>query len=213
MRLADSRENTVVRNRNNKSFYRFVRPEGDRIRIRPLELFPNGLLIEKSADTIVAGDLEVDVVGLWSDAFYVLEPAAEKLRLKYEVELIAQTGELESLQMQMETLNPKKRGSHANKIKAVQRRVDSIQAGLAMPEKDSIPNALKEALGKQAKETFAVSFKERDLVQLPSGIAGMVTQTRRKSATIAYKENGEINTIEIDQRFLIALRMRHRATI
>ena len=53
MRLGSAEPESVVKNVGNGSFYRFERPDRGRARIRPLELFPNGRLIAKPADTLV----------------------------------------------------------------------------------------------------------------------------------------------------------------
>lgn len=213
MKLADSREDIVVRNRNNKSFYRFVRPEAERIRIRPLELFPNGLLIEKSADTIVAGDLQVDVIGEWQEWFFVNEPAAGRLRSKYEIELTVQQEKLIVLMEELETLDPKRRGSHANKVKAVERRVKSIQNGLGSRSPDvQIFETLFAGPGGRKKIT-KVLFSPKDLIALPSGITGMVTRCRGNKATIACEIHGEIQHIPVPASILSPLRALHSSTI
>lgn len=195
MKLGDNREGVVVRNRRNKSFYRYVRPEAERTRIRPLELFPNGLLIEKSADTIVASDLIVDVVGLWTEDFYVQDPGAEKLRGRYEAELEEQRGKYEALISEAETIDPKQRGSHANKIKAVERRIESIIRGLGKPTEEPI------RLDSIQLDDDPVPFeflREGAFVVLPSGLIGQIVDMDQERVKVFVKPDKIQITVSID---------------
>lgn len=209
VRLADSREDVVVRNRSNRSFYRYVREEGDRVRIRPLELFPNGLLIEKSADTIVSGDLEVDVVGVWEEGedFFILDKRAVNYRKRYEAELETRKAELRQLKADYDDIDPKKRGSHVNKLNAVKRRVQSIKRGLedVVPEKY---NTLEPVIEEEVPE-----FQPKDMVALPSGIPAMVLKIDNQEATVVCKPNGKIKQYTVDPVVLVPLSARALATI
>ena len=171
--LVEASADQVVKNRKNSSYYRFVAPVDQRVRIRPLELFPNGLLIEKTADTIVNADIEVDAAGRWDDEFYVSDPRASRLRAGAEQELDAKRAELVVLEAEYQTIDPRAhggKGSHANKIKAVARRVESLERGLA--EHTGKTTTVTRGLAPAAKV-----FADRSLVQLPSGLPGLVMGT------------------------------------
>lgn len=210
MRLAEGREGEVVRNRRNGSYYRYERPEANRTRIRPLELFPNGLLIPKSADTIVESTLEVDRIGRWCDEFFVDEPSAEKLRDTYSTELQQKREELVVLEAEMATIDPNKhggRGSHANKIKAVVRRVESLERGLAERSKDV-------KVISSSDEQTEDRFKPKQLVQLPSGLPGIIVGAVGTQVSVGMKTpTGQKLVRPLDPSVLRPLEHRYLATV
>lgn len=161
MKLEAAKAGQVVRNKRNSHFYRFVRKEGRRVRIRPLELFPNGLLQEKTTDTIVEADLQIEQMGEWHDDFYVQDKP--KHRAGFERELAKETIRLADLEELALIIDPKERGSHANRVKAVARRVFVLRRGLvARPEDTAFATA---ANGVAVPRLF----NKHDLVSLPSG--------------------------------------------
>lgn len=217
MLLVEAHAEQVVQNRKNRSYYRFIGLTEQRVRIRPLELFPNGLLIEKTADTIVGSDLEVDVVGDWDDEFFVDDARAEKLLTSCQQELDRKRGELVVLEAEYETIDPNAhggRGSHANKIKAVAGRVVALERGLA--KRTSKPVAVAEII----KQSVAATFADRSLVQLPSGLPAMVMGTitfpsdaRPYAKVRAKASDGKVIPLTIVQECLRPWEHRHMATI
>lgn len=184
MRLSAAGTDDVVRNRRNKSFYRFERAEGERSRIWPLELFPNGLLIPKSQPTIVDADLEVDPVAQWQDDL-VVEGKPNKPRAKYEIELEDAEARLLMLQEAYDLLpsngvGVQSRGSHANKIKAVQARIANIKRGLGeivaipLPYGRYLDDVVDAAAKLQVDHVPIPQYLPKTLVQLASGLPGVV---------------------------------------
>jgi hypothetical protein len=206
MRLSESRQGDVVKNCRNHSFYRYEKPESNRTRIRPLELFPNGLLIEKSADTIVESSLEVNLVGRWSHEFFVDEPAAERLRSSYHTEWRRKQEELVVLEAEMLTIDPKSRGSHANKVKAVARRVRSLEMGLAERSKDATVIA-------SIANSIGPLWRARDFVQLPSGLPAIVIGARDSLIEICTKTPQGRIVVQLQSDCLRPLEHRNLATI
>ncbi len=199
-----------MRNCRNGSYYRYERPEKSRSRIRPLELFPNGLLIPKSADTIVEPKLEVKLVGRWTDEFFVEPTMPEKVKSAFAEELDHKRVQLAELEAQMATVDPNAhggRGSHANKIKAVARRVESLERGLVARPKDT-------AIQKGATVKTTCAFKLRDYVQLPSGLPAIVLGTEGQSVQIGTKtRTGAVLKQPVPAQMLRPLEHRHLATV
>jgi hypothetical protein len=136
MRLSEVPEQHVVQNISSRAFYRMERCEADRVRIRPLEPFWNGRIIEKTTDTIVEADIEVTLVAPWSPDMIVDVTGAQVKRpdtLRRELaKLEGKLSELESAD-----IPPKGRGSHANKVKNVRHRITVLLAGLEPPVANS----------------------------------------------------------------------------
>ncbi len=208
MQLSDAAPGDVVRNVGNDSFYRYERPSEDRARIRPLELFPNGLLVAKPTDTIVAADLEVEVIGQWSDGL-VVKGGKGKSRLVYEREqerLLAQLGVLEAEAI---TIPPKRRGSYANRVKAVRTRLDALHRGL-------------EDLGTEPIEIdlhriSLPAFKLRQPVIMPSGqlaqFLGLLPVGQHLLATVACRIGDHTGMLQVDPAALRPAEQRYMATI
>lgn len=169
MKLSAAREGQVVRNANNGSHYRYERPEKGRIRIYPLEHFPNGLLIAKPTPTIIDPDIDVVLVGQWHPDMVVAGKPTHS-RAKYEAELSRREVELVELLAAYDELpvngkGKQSRGSHQNKIKNCRSRVGVLQRGL---EERTEVAVLVEA------ETVGLAFRAHDIVQLPSGLPAKV---------------------------------------
>lgn len=171
MKLASARQGQVVRNTRNGSFYRFEGLQQGRVRILPLELFPNRLLLEKPTPTTVNADLEVEVIGDWEDGM-VVEGKPGASRGVYERELLRLEQELPELLATYEGL-PKagkgheSRGSWANKVKCCRQRIATLKRGLGFIG-DSVA-----LVARVEKPTIAV--RAGDLVLMPSGRAAQVT--------------------------------------
>lgn len=211
VRLDAANEGDVVRNCKNGSYYRYERPEKNRSRIRPLELFPNGLLIPKSADTIVEPTLEVDAVGRWSEDtedFFVNTEVPAKVRQAYADELEAKTQQLVQVEQEMLTVDNSHggRGSHANKIKAVARRVQSLERGLADRPKDV-------KIQKHTASKAQAAFRLKDLVQLPSGRPAIVLSADPTLIGIMTKTAGGPIRTSVPAALLRPLEHRHLATV
>ena len=173
MRLRSAEPESVVKNVGNGSFYRFERPDRGRARIRPLELFPNGRLIAKPADTLVDAALEVLLVGPWRDGM-VVEGSPAHARARYEAELAARLIELVELEDVYDSLpvngtGRQSRGSWANKVSNCRRRIADIRAGL---------EDLGEVEAQSVEpEAVALDLRARDVVLLPSGAPGLILRT------------------------------------
>lgn len=172
LKLVTAAPGQVVRNANNGSHYRFEgRLEHGKARIFPLELFPNGLLIAKPTPTTVEGDIEVIVVGIWTEDL-VVEGKPDKSRRVYEKELLRLEGELPELERQYEELprsgtGKSSRGSHANKVKNVRMRIATLKRGLGFVDSSQMVHT--------AVETSELAYECDDLVQVPSGRIAKVT--------------------------------------
>lgn len=188
MQLRDATAGQVVRNCRNLRFYRYIRAEGQRVRIRPLELFPNGLLQEKTTDTIVESDLEVELVGDWSEGLYI-ESKGGRGRVAYERELARLVEQEEALLAEAETIDPKERGSHANKVKSVVDRLKVVRQGLAEPPEDR-------KLCKVRKDRKGASVVATSM-QLPSGLPARVLGVKRDVAQIEVKGPSGILNLEL----------------
>jgi hypothetical protein len=165
MKLASARSGHVVRNTKNGSHYRFERLERGKARIFPLELFPNGLLIAKPTPTLVEPDLDVLAVGAWVEGM-VVEGAPSHSRRVYENELVRLEGEIVVLRAEYEALpkggtGKQSRGSFANKVKNVERRIATLKQGLGFVEGRRIHTA--------AVVVASADFERGQLVQVPSG--------------------------------------------
>lgn len=170
MKLATATQGQVVRNTANGSHYRFERHEAGRVRIRPLELFPNGLLIAKPTPTTVDPDIDVIVIGSWSEQMLV-EGKPSNSRRVYERELIKLEGELVELEIAYELLpvsgkGKLSRGSWANKVKCCRERIVVLKRGLGF-----VDETAKLTVRDQRED---VAFKKNQIVQLPSGRAAKV---------------------------------------
>lgn len=212
MKLMDAQDGLVVRNERNGHFYRFVRREGRRVRIRPLELFPNGLLQEKTTDTIVEPDLEVAAIGDWTEGLYV-QARSSKSRATYERELAKAQDDLLSLEAEMLVISPKERGSHANKIKSKAVRIDTLRKGLAdRPEDTGFTSA------RTVSEIVEDAFKEQDLVLLPSDRpAKLLKIVRSPDKTVASlvtrNDQGELHRCELPVHTLVPYRHARMASV
>jgi hypothetical protein len=178
VRLADAKPGQVVRNTGNKRFYRFERPEDGRSRIRPLEHFPNGLLVPKAADTTVSPDLKVVLVGPWHDHMVILG-RPEKTCEQYEAEHAELQARLAGLlqidsAIERDARGSYSKGSHANRIRAVRERIEALERGLA--DVTDIP------VIELSDEPFR--FTAGQLVLLPSGRPARVTQVANKGKQV-----------------------------
>ena len=174
MKLREATEGQVVRNERNGSYYRFERMEGTRCRIRPLELFPNGLLIAKPTDTIVEADLGVELMGAWNDEF-VVSKIPSRIRKRYEAELIAKRELLTTLDKEAELIAPKERGSHANKVKAVTDRVMVIERGL---QERAAQVGVEQVIARMAE------LQVGSLVRLPSGRPALLVRLEERDGDV-----------------------------
>lgn len=206
MRLEQAREGQVVRNTRNGHFYRFVRREGRRVRIRPLELFPNGLLQEKTTDTIVESDLDVVLVGAWTDTLYV-KVRFGKTRATFERELAKLRVKLERLEAEALVIPPKERGSHANKVKSVAGRVQTLERGLADRPDDA------EFTPISTGEVADPVFKDGQTVITPSGRLATVVGSVNGTANIKMEMPEGISTLQIDPKALLPTQHQRLATV
>lgn len=170
MKLASASEGQVVRNADNGSHYRFERMEAGRARIRPLELFPNGLLIAKPTPTTIDPDIPVIVVGVWQ-LDMVVEGKPSNSRRVYENELVRKESELVELQEAYEKLpvsgkGTQSRGSWANKVKSCKSRIEVLKRGLGFVDTT--------AMLRTESEPQEIELDQGQLVQLPSGRAAKV---------------------------------------
>lgn len=185
MKLGTAEQGQVVRNVGNGSHYRFERPEKSRARIRPLELFPNGLLIPKPTDTLVDPGLEVLLIGLWQEGLTV-EGKPTHGRRTYEQELERREADLIDLRAAYELLptdgkGKLSRGSWANKIKNCEGRIAVLRQGLA-----EITGVAMLATVQQDAPTFRL----RQLVQLPSGWPAQVERIDGGQITVFTQYKG-----------------------
>lgn len=179
MKLSSAREGQVVRNVDNGSHYRYERPEKGRVRIWPLELFPNGLLIAKPTPTIVDPNLDVVFVAMWTDGMRV-EGKSSHSRRTYEAELAKREIDLVGLLAEYEKLpvsgiGKQSRGSWSNKIKNCQARIETLRLGLAEPTTDALAVTTQDE---------APRYRKDDLVHLPSGLPGRVQSVRGTTALV-----------------------------
>lgn len=164
MKLVQAQANSVVRNTRNGSHYQVERPERGKVRIWPLELFPNGLLINKPAPTLVEPDLEVVLVGPWVEGMRV-EGKPSQPREVYEDELVGLERRVVELRLAYEALprsgtGKLSRGSFANKVKNVERRIGVLKRGLGFVEGAA-------TVVQEAPATLAVAVGM--VCQVPSG--------------------------------------------
>lgn len=182
MKLSTVQSGQVVRNTKNGSHYRFERIERGKARIFPLELFPTGLLLSKSTPTLVDGDIDVVVIGPWTEDM-VVEGTPTHSRSVYERELLKEQIRLVELREAYDALpsNGKgrtSRGSWQNKVKNCAMRVDMLQRGLGF-----VPTA---AATVTVEQTDTAIFTHGQLVQAPSGrIAKIVQLTPMGNTTYA----------------------------
>lgn len=205
MRLEQAREDQVVRNTRNGHFYRFVRREGRRVRIRPLELFPNGLLQEKTTDTIVEADLDVVLVGDWTTDLFV-KVRFGKTRATFERELQKLKDKLQVLEAEALVIPPKERGSHANKLKSVVNRVKVLERGL-----QEAPDASFTAINEAEKE--APDFQVGQQVVTPSGRLATIAGPVNGLAPVQMELPDGISTLQVDPKALLPTEHRRCATV
>lgn len=174
MLLQDVAAMLVVENQSSGTFYRTTAlQQKAKSRIRPLELFPTGLLIPKSTDTLVATTTLVRTICPWQEPVRV-EGKPTHTRDYYESELVQRQLELQTLRIQYTEL-PKSgrghfsRGSHANKILACTRRIETLYEGLGMRE-DPV-------------EVIS-NFDHGDHVLLPSGRFGVFRRALQKGDAV-----------------------------
>lgn len=152
----------VVENASSGKFYRTTSSHQDgKSRIRPLELFPTGILIPKCMDTLVESDIEVHDRCRWADSVRI-DGRPSHSRDQYEHELVEKLELLKQLNAEYELL-PRNgrgrlsRGSHANKILACSRRIEVLYQGLGLRD--------------EPKPTIC-GFEPGARVILPSGLIG-----------------------------------------
>jgi hypothetical protein len=196
LKLSQCTEGQVVRNANNGNHYRYERPERSRIRIRPLELFPNGILIPKPTDTHVDPDIEVQLLGDWCHGMAV-EGKPTHCRATYERELAKCLLDLDTLRIAYDLLPPagkgkESRGSWANKIKNCDGRIAVLRAGL----EERLDLAPKLSI----KVERRTHFRHRDIVQLPSGLPAKILQIRGTNVTVLTRSLGEtyVGTVPVE---------------
>jgi hypothetical protein len=214
--LGDARENEIVQSVGNGSYYRMVQMEGSgaagKARIRPLELMPNGLLLEKPTDTTVHPGIVVQTIGRWrtGEEFFVVDGRA-KSRKAYERELEKKEVELVALEAELELLpvggkGKQSRGSHANKIRSCRARIEAIGRGLETRDQETQDAPTPAAV--------ALAFSFKSLVQLPSGAPAMYMGSnlvgQATMAAVLLKGSGP-QSVPIDS--LRPLGDRHLATI
>lgn len=201
MQLGECVKDDVVQHVHNRKFYRYDKPEGERTRIRPLELFPNGLLVCKPTDTIIDSDLIVQWIGRWTDSLYVPPSQGQPQSIQsLERERVLVMRELVELEAEMLTIAPNKRGSHANKVKAKAVRLAALNTGL-FRESPLDTTAIVE-------ESPVVRFAQLDVVELPSGMAarylglvqtGAGTLAKIKTATLIFHVPPEVLRLASDR--------------
>lgn len=176
MKLASAQAGQVVRNATNGSHYRFDCLERSKARIRPMELFPTGLLIPKPTDTLVQPDLEVVLIGAWHEDMTV-EGKPSHSQVAYEVELAQRREAIVLLEAAYEELpqNGKgklSRGSWANKIKNCKSRITTLERGLGLDDGGPVTTP-------QHVQVAAIvpDYSSGDLVQVPSGRPALVLAT------------------------------------
>lgn len=208
MQLSESHPGDVVRNTGNRNYYRFIGPEEDRARIRPLECFPNGLLVAKPTDTIVAADIGVERVGPWSDGLVVADGKGRS-RSHYEKERGQMEAQLEVLEAEALTIPPKQRGSHANRVKAVRTRLVALRRGLE--------DLGTEPLQIDMRAISLPAFKCKQSVVMPSGnlgqFLGLLPVDQHLLATVACRVRGSVHVLQIDPAALRPAYMRHMSSI
>jgi len=208
MQLSDVDPGSVVRNIQNSNFYRYERPSQDRARIRPLELFPNGLLIAKPTDTIVAAGLEVELIGPWSEGL-VVSGAKGKAREVYERERVRLQQQLSVLQSEALLIPPKARGSHANRVKAVKGRLAALYRGLE--------DLGTEPIQIDMHKLSAPAFRLKQTVVMPSGVQaqflGLLPQGQQLLATVACRMDELVQLLQVDPAALRSSDIRYVATV
>jgi hypothetical protein len=205
MQLAECESGDVVQNQANRNFYRYERPESDRSRIRPLELFPNGLLVAKPTDTIVEADLLVRFVARWQDPLFVqVQPGDARKRRTCEIERERKMTELAKLQAEAEVIDPKQRGSHANKVKAVITRLDALNRGLM----EAPDNGLA-----VTDEPMPPRFQLKQVVQLPSGAAAMFMGSVQTSLGSLATVRNAVGSFHVAPEVLAPIEHRWMSTV
>lgn len=209
MRLSEANQNDVVRNTSNDSFYRYERPAENRARIRPLELFPNGLLIAKPTDTIVAADLDVEYVATWSEGL-VVSGIKGSSRTGYEREREQLREQLKVLEAEAVMIEPKQRGSFANRLKAVKLRLSALESGLE--------DLGTEPLQIDMAKLSIPAFRLKQMVCMPSGapaqFLGLLPQGHQLLATVATRvASGAVLMIQVDPQALRPSNCRYMATL
>ena len=193
MKLYTALPGQVCRNVDNGSHYRYERPERGRVRIYPLELFPNGRLIPKPTPTIVSPDLEVMSVGFWVENMQV-EGKPDHTRATYERQLADKRAELVRLEAAFLALPASgvgklSRGSWANKLKNCRHRISTLELGLAELTEDQIQVV--------HADRVLPSFHRRDLIQLPSGRPGRIERVLGPQAEVLTYFGGTTMTAKI----------------
>lgn len=188
MKLVSAQPGQVVRNVNNGSHYRFERQERSKVRIWPLELFPNGLLIPKPTPTTIEPDLEVLSLGMWYEGMTV-EGQPTRSRRVYEKELVRRERELPELRAQYEALprsgtGEQSRGSFANRVKYCEMRIEVLKRGLGFTNATPVrATELPDELP---------SLSRGDLVQVPSG---------RPAKVLGFQAMGDQTYVKIKTMF------------
>lgn len=208
MKLSESKTGDVVKNSANSNFYRYEAPAEDRARIRPLELFPNGLLIAKPTDTIVAADIDVEYIGTWSDGLQVSGVKGRKREL-YEAERQQLILQLQVLEAEALVIEPNRRGSHANRVKAAQTRLAALNRGLE--DLGTEPMQIDMALLK------VPAFKLKQTVVMPSGtlarFLGLLPQDNQLLATVMCRKEGNNMLLQVDPAALRPYTARHMSSV
>lgn len=127
MKLGDTKPDQIVKNTGNRRLYKMVENLEDRTRIRPLEIFPNGLVVQKPTDTIVASDIDVQVIGLWTDEKLIRVVGVKKQTEPFLKELATRRDKLAVLEAELGVSN---KGAHAMKLMAIRTRIETLERGL-----------------------------------------------------------------------------------
>lgn len=167
--------------------------ERGKVRIVPLELFPNGLLLEKPTPTLVEPHLEVTVIGIWTDGM-VVEGRPDHSRRVYENELVQREEDLPILEAAYDALPSSgtgrtSRGSWANKVKCCRSRIGVLKRGLGFVDASFMVHA--EVAAPDIKWTAG------SLVLVPSGRAALVTGFQPMGNTTYVKLRTRLNGIDV----------------
>lgn len=188
LRLIDVDTEMVVQNSRNGSYYRHEGPSGDRARIRPLERFPNGLLIAKSQPTIVDAHLDVVLVAPWDEQLVVEGGKPSQSSDKYAIELAGLEAKLAAMEAEYEALpkdgvGQQSRGSYANKLKATHTRITNIRRGLGDVEAHVFVRT-NHTPRRRLAPIQTGAFALQSLVQLPSGLPALVLSSSAPESTV-----------------------------
>lgn len=166
VKLKDAKVGHIVRNARNRRLYKMVGNLEGKTRIRPLEVFPNGLVVQKPTDTIVASDIEVHCIGKWDDDAPIIITGVKRQREPFVRELSRVQESLSQLESKTTVTN---KGAHAMKIMAMRARIKVLERGLA-------PAPTTGAQAISIKTTSTTSTMVGTSIQLADGTIGKVTK-------------------------------------